>query len=232
MPSRSSRAFPLLRSGIAGLMLCACVLPLLAACAGAQKTDVPGVDLAAKPTVSDEGDFDLMTPEQINMYQPDVRLSASFDRGMVRVKIRNLSDKEIGVQYFNFGLINPKAAREKKTIDATPGAEFPRVMLKPGEMASGLIEFRNQGDLAGCYIVFNHSLTRPSRAVIHSMKNNPVVEVQDQTISGENALASPGAKQFGKPNAAITAPAPLPGQKSAQTSKPAPGSVLLPAPTR
>jgi len=117
--------------------------------------------IAPDPFVWNEaGDFPEMSPEELEKYQPDMRMSARWENGWVWVQVRNRSGKQLAINEANFAAIV-----DGKLFRVKPGdAEifFPRILLRPGEMATGRFRFFELGDLAGQKFVFNHTSACPS----------------------------------------------------------------------
>ena len=115
--------------------------------------------------------FEILDPEQQQRYQPDVRLAAFWNGTSVQVYVRNSTQNLLEVEPMNFGVII-----NEKSYPARPGiaiASFPVATLKNQEMATGLFEFPQLGNLEGQYLYFRHPRLRASLVEI---KRKPIKE--------------------------------------------------------
>jgi hypothetical protein len=170
------------------------LLLALAACSGNQTNNA--LPESESSQIDLEGVFEPMNPEAMTRFQPDVRMGAVWKDGWVIITIRNRTPRELPVNYTNFG-VNYKG-RLYRANPADVNAQFPRTILKPGEMASGRLLWRELGNLTGCYFVFHHSNARASQAKVRSFESlKPTVE-----------SAAPIIHDMTAPKATPAAPAP------------------------
>jgi hypothetical protein len=127
-----------------------------------------------------EGELEILygaPPEK-----PIIELKAVAKDNLVAVGVGNYLDHEIPVSCDRFALI----IRDGEVLrwdDKTMVSRFPTQILQPGQKASGLIRFKNMGNMVGYRLVFNPAT-----------EDTPVfTDIKDQ-------LASP----FDNPNDLIT----------------------------
>jgi len=100
-------------------------------------------------------------------FQPYVKMMANAEGETVTVQIQNFSEKMLGVDSVNFGVIRESESREVHPFDPeVHTSTFPKIGLKKGEIATGNLTFTGMGNLAGERLVFKHSQVRPSLAYI------------------------------------------------------------------
>ncbi|MBN1866368.1 hypothetical protein JW916_03655 [Candidatus Sumerlaeota bacterium] len=127
---------------------------------------------------------EALDPEYIERYQPDVRLSASWEDGAVRIGMVNMSGRPLRIGPGNFGVIVDKELHRAQPGDVV--VEFPIVSLNPNEGVSGRLRFLKLGDLTGRHLVFNHRDVRPSRCEILSPEPKDEPTSQTSQTTGED----------------------------------------------
>jgi hypothetical protein len=145
----------------------------------AKTTSASATTTAKAKALKEDADFETMTPGDMEKFQHDMRLSARMENGAVRINVRNMTDKEIGIKTYNFALL-----QGNKTIEPAPMREFPEVSLKPGEFATGLIAFNEVSNPVGMYCIFRHTQTQPSRCTVRPAKSATATE-KSVTTTGE-----------------------------------------------
>ncbi|HBF34558.1 TPA: hypothetical protein DDW35_08335 [Candidatus Sumerlaeota bacterium] len=173
------------------ILCCTLALLLTAGCSKQQQKDATTASATAATSakaklVKEDADFEQMSASDMAKYQRDVRLSARYENGAVRVNVRNMTQGDIGIQFSNFALLLPT---QKTTIEATPGSGFPKTVLKPGEFATGLISFSEVNNPVGAYCVFHHSSVQASRCTVRAAKS----------ASADTATSTVTAKSTGTP---------------------------------
>lgn len=117
-----------------------------------------------------------ISPEDLERYQPDLRMVAYWTAGRVEVRVKNRSGRAINLGPDNFAVIAPSAGARIvpfKTDQAK--AMFPTTVLADNIEASGWFQFRQLGNLEGGFLIFNHSdpAVRPSRCRIEVKIKSP-----------------------------------------------------------
>ncbi len=136
--------------------------------------------LAKQNEIHIDAIFDSLDSDQQQCYQPDVRLAAFWNGTSVQVYVLNTTHHLLEIEPMNFGVII-----DNQSYPARPGiaiATFPVTMLKYQEMATGLFEFPNLGNLEGQYLYFRHATVRASRVLI---KNKPQKSSPSGATSGQ-----------------------------------------------
>ena len=157
----------------------------------------PRVEPARKtPVEIDVGErlLDPLSPEEIERYQPDIRMGALWAGDHVTATILNRAGKSVEVGPRNFAIIKGRTLRP--ATSAGNRAEFPVSVLPPGAAASGRFFFPAFGDLTGSYLVFNHPDVRPSRCRIRPQPPQP--EARPSESRSEEAPAEKSVKESRK----------------------------------
>ncbi len=157
------------RERVLGILLLVLSLSFALACSGQSKEKIPlEVGLGASASAN---------TELLNRYQPDVRMTAFWEEGAVRVQVQNRTNKRIEVGPDMFAVIIPtsKTGGQRRPIPVEPGKvglDFPVTQLDPDGVASGQFRFRELGNLEGCNLAFksNDPTVRPSVCRIESKK--------------------------------------------------------------
>lgn len=147
---------------------------LVVGCAQSEKKEQVEVvtETSWKSELHTDTIFDSLTSDQLQYFQPDVRLAAFWNGRSVQVYVRNTTDQLIKVEPMNFGVIV-----DGKNYPARPGVaipSFPLTTLSKQEMATGLFEFPKLGNLEGRYLYFRHPQVRASRVIIKSQPKKKI----------------------------------------------------------
>jgi hypothetical protein len=156
-------------AGLIGALLIYGAALLCAGCSNASKQIAAGLPEAT--AITEEGLFDPMTPQELERWQPDVRLAAWWENGEVCVVVRNRTNQDLPVSYVNFGLLVNHQPQRVTMENAR--VLFPDTVLHAGEMATGRFQFFKSDNLTGTPLVFKHSKVRPSRCVIRATSKAP-----------------------------------------------------------
>jgi hypothetical protein len=168
-------------------------------------------------------------------FQPDIKLRAQWENGIVYVQALNTTNKPIWVDQNNFGVIL-EGQREVRRFDPKiHHSNFAKVNIGRGEVATGRLSFPDLGKLVNQRLVFWHPAVRPSVALIEGEGAMPAVKIEDALKQIREDQQSHGtmSKSQPPPTASPTPVVPWPAPAltpAAPTPAPDMNSFALPTP--